>query len=631
MHDVDPALLTIAWATVAGIFAQILGHRLRIPAIVPLLVLGMVLGPSALGAVQPAALGSGLSVIVKLSVAIILFDGALNLRLGDLRHAAREVRNLVTIGVVVSWVGATLLAWGIARLSLPVAIVFGALMTVTGPTVVQPLLRRVSIPRRVKTVLEGEAIIIDPIGAVLAVAVVDIVLGIQGVHPIGVLSGVWAYIGRLLIGLLAGVVGAVVVSFLLRRPKLVPHELSNLVTLAGVWGTFVASEYFASESGIMASVVMGLAMQRGAVPEERRIRLFKEQLTVLGISLLFILLSANLPLSVVVSEGWGGLLTVLGLMLIVRPLSVWASLRHSSMTWQERAFVSWISPRGIVAASVASLFALTLTEAGLIEGNRVLAITFLTIALTVTVQGLTASAVAKWLGLESKTGRRVVVIGAGPLGLAVAQTFRRHDRPVSIVDRNAQLVAQATAQGFEARVGNALDEEVLEDAQLQETESIVAVTANSEVNTLAVHVAHDSFGVAHGYPVIGKVHDVSERLLERVGGRIAFGRPIDVRRWEIMLARGEAIVFDYFVPGGGERRGAVKPSDLPDTIVPVARSRSGSTEIITAEQTWSGGDTLSVLTSLTEKAAVTALDALHAAPSRSGGAAQAPAGPKQHP
>lgn len=615
MQHVDPALLTIAWAAAAGLFAQVLGHRWRIPAIVPLLVMGMLLGPSGLGWVQPRALGSGLSVLVKLSVAVILFDGALNLRLADLKQTARDVRNLVTIGVIVSWIGATVVAWGVARLSLPVAIVFGALMTVTGPTVVQPLLRRVPLPRHVKTVLEGEAIIIDPIGAVLAVAVVDIVLGIQGVHPIGFLSGAWAYVGRLLIGGVAGVTGATVLSLLLKRTKLVPHELANLVTLASVWATFATSEYFASESGIMASVAMGLAVQRGAVPEERRIRHFKEQLTVLGISLLFLLLSANLPLSVVVEEGWRGFLTVVGLMLVVRPLSVWISLRKGTLTWREMAFIAWISPRGIVAASVASLFAFTLTQAGFVEGNRVLAITFLTIAMTVTLQGLTASMVARLLGLQSMTGRRVVVIGAGPLGLAVADTFRRHGRPVSVVDRNPALVYLAREAGFETREGNALDEDVLADAQLQETETIVAATPNSEVNTLAAHIATDAFGVTRAYPALGRPEQgVGERLLERVGGRIAFGRPVDVRAWEGALAAGNARVFDYYVPAGGERRGAVRPSDLPDTMIPIARVRGGSVELITAEETWTGGDTIAVLTSLPEKTAVTALDALHAAP-----------------
>ena len=615
MHHVDPALLTIAWAAVAGMLAQVLGHRWRIPAIVPLLVMGMLLGPSGLGIVQPASLGTGLSVLVKLCVAVILFDGALNLRLADLRRTARDVRNLVTIGVVVTWIGATLVAWGIARLSLPVAIVFGALMTVTGPTVVQPLLRRVPLPRHVKTVLEGEAIIIDPIGAVLAVAVVDIILSIQGVAPIGVIGGAWAYVGRLLVGLLAGILGAVVLSFLLKRPKLVPHELSNLVSLAAVWGVFALSENFASESGIMASVAMGLAMQRGAVPEERRIRHFKEQLTVLGISLLFLLLSANLPLAVVAEEGWRGLLTVAALMLVVRPLSVWISLRRGTLRANELAFISWISPRGIVAASVASLFALTLTEAGLVEGNRVLAITFLTIALTVTIQGLTASWVARRLGLENMAGRRVVVVGAGPLGIAVAEALRRHMRPVTVVDRNTALVRQAEALGFETREGNALDENVLADAELQESETLVAVTTNSEVNTLAAHVASDEFGVRRAYPAIGRAgQGVGERLLERVGGRVAFGRPIDVRLWEAALTSGTAHTFDYVVPATSERRGGVSARDLPPEVVPLALVRDGSVEVVAAETRWNGGETLALLTSLDERETVERLNRLHGGP-----------------
>lgn len=613
MHSVDPALLTIAWAAAAGLFAQVIGQRWRIPAIVPLLVLGMVLGPSGLSVVQPQTLGGGLSVLVKLAVAVILFDGALNLRLGDLGRAKREVRNLVTIGVVVSWAGATLVAWGIARLSPPVAIVFGALLTVTGPTVVQPLLRRVSLPRRVKTVLEGEAIVIDPIGAVLAVAVVDVILGIQGVHPIGVLGGAWAYVGRLLVGLVLGVGGAFVLSALLRRPGLIPHELGNLVTLAAVWAVFVGAEYLQSESGIMASVAMGLAMQRGAVPEERRIRHFKEQLTVLGISLLFVLLAANLPLAVVRAEGLRGLLTVLALMLVVRPLSVWISLRKTALTRRELAFIAWIGPRGIVAASVASLFALTLTEAGFEEGQRVLALTFLTISVTVTLQGLSANAVARMLGLQRTEGKRVVIVGAGPFGLAIANVFQLFNRPVTFVDRNAAYVQQARAAGFEAVEGNALDEQALEGAQLQETETIVAVTANSEVNTLAAHVAHEAFGVARAYPVIGRPgKGVGESLLERVGGQLAFGRPVDVRAWERELEAGDASVLTYAVPGASSRAGIpFRATDLPETMVPIARVRGGTMEIVTPTVTWQGGDSIVLLVSMPEAAALATLDKLH--------------------
>ena len=610
MHSIDPALLTIALTVAAGMLAQVLGHRLRVPAIVPLLVLGVALGPSGLGLIRPGALGAGLAVIVKLCVAVILFDGALNLRISDLRRAMHEVRNLVTIGVLVSWVGATLAAWLIAGLSLAVSIVFGALMTVTGPTVVQPLLRRVSIPRRVRTVLEGEAILNDPVGAVLAVAVVDVVLGLAGVHPIGLLSGAWGYVGRLLVGLLAGGVGGLALSWVLRRRGLVPAELVNLVALAFVWAAFTAAEWVQSEAGIMAAVVMGLTMQRGTLPEERRLRRFKEQLTVLGISILFVLLAAALPLGIVRAEGWRGVLTVLALIFVVRPLCVLASLRASPLSWRERLFVMWISPRGIVAASVASLFAVVLGEAGFAEGPRVLALTFMAIAITVTLQGLTASLVARLLGLRSLAHRAVIVIGAGPLGRGLAEVLQRHGRTVTLVDRNPVMVTSAREDGLEAREGNALDEDVLAEIGADEAATVVAVTTNSEVNALATHLAHDVFGVERTFPVLGHPSlGASPRLLEHVGGRIAFGRPIDVREWESSLAEGTAQFVSYRVRPGD----ATLASQLPESVVPVVRVRGETAEVVNADLGWQAGDELVLLSRLPDELTAAVIDAARAA------------------
>jgi NhaP-type Na+/H+ or K+/H+ antiporter/voltage-gated potassium channel Kch len=603
----DPALLTLAAAAVAGLFAQVLGDRWRIPAIVPLLVIGMVLGPSGIGLVHPAALGSGLAVLVKLAVAVILFDGALNLRLGDLRGALRDVRNLATTGALVTWIGAGLAAWLIAGFSGRLAIVFGALVTVTGPTVVQPLMRRVRVSRRLKTVLEGEAILIDPIGAFLAITVVNVLLGLAGVRPIGFFATLWSYAGRIIVGGALGVAGAFALSWLLNRRGLVSSELANLVALVAVWGVFGLSEAIKSESGIMSSVAMGLTMQSGTIPGERLLRRFKEQLTVLGISLIFILLSANLPLSVVMAEGVRGLLTVLALMWIVRPLSVWAALRNSTLTIRERMFVAWISPRGIVAASVASLFALELTEAGIVEGERMLAITFLTIAVTVTVQGLTAGPVARLLGLESLRGRRVIVVGAGPLALSLASVIRRYDRPVTVIDRNAELIDRARSLDVEAVAGNALDEPVLEAAGADEAESVVALTSNPEVNALAAHLAHDAFGVAAAYPSLADpTRGASSQLLERVGGRLAFGRAVDVRSWDYALEHGGARVFVFRVPKGAPERPRI--GELPSELLVLARVRDQSLEIATAQTTWRGGDHLVTATTLPEGDAVAVLD-----------------------
>jgi NhaP-type Na+/H+ or K+/H+ antiporter len=604
MHGAEAALLTICWTAAAGLFAQMLAHRWRIPAIVPLLAVGVLLGPSVLGVIRPASLGDGLSVIVKLSVAVILFDGALNLRLNDLRQAKSEVRDLVTVGLIITFIGATLAARLIAELSWTVAIVFGTLLTVTGPTVVQPLLKRVSLPRKLRTVLEGEAILIDPIGAVLAVAAVDIVLGLAGVHSIGFFSGIWGYVGRLLIGLGVGVLGALGLSWLMRRRRLVPEELANVVSLAGVWLVFGISEGLQAESGIMSAVAMGLALQRGAVPEERRLRRFKEQLTVLGISLIFVLLAAALPLEILRAEGWRGLLTVGALMFVARPLDVFIALRKSTLTWREKTFAAWIAPRGIVAASVASLFALSLTQAGFAEGQRLLAITFLTIALTVTLQGLSAAPVARLLRLQSLEGKRAIVVGAGPFGRGVAEVLRRHGRPVVIVDRNPQLVAQAAQAGFEAVAGNALDEATLESAGADEAESVLAVTTNSEVNALAAHLAHDVFGVRRALPAVGRPErGAGPELAGRVGVAIAFGKPVDVRVWEYELHRGTARFVSHVIAPdqSGITGRQLKDLAIPDALLPIARVRGDSLELSNPEQTWQRGDEIVLLSRVEAK------------------------------
>jgi Trk K+ transport system NAD-binding subunit len=353
---------------------------------------------------------------------------------------------------------------------------------------------------------------------------------------------------------------------------------------------------------------MGLAFQRGAVPEEQRLRRFKEQLTVLGISLLFVLLAASLPLDVILSEGWPGLLTVVALMVVVRPIDVIVSLRRSALSWREKTFIAWIAPRGVVAASVASLFALELREAGYTEGSRLLAITFLTIALTVTLQGLTAGPLARLLKLQSLEGRRAIIVGAGPLGRALADLFRRYGRPVVLVDRNSALVAQAHAQGLEAVEGNGLDEDTLERAGAEEAETLVAATTNSEVNALAAHLARDAFGVMRAFPVLGHPsRGAGPRLVDRVGGRMAFGHPMDVREWEYAIEHGEAQIVQYLVPLDWSGR-PLRTLAMPDDVVVLARLRGGSLELAQPELVWQRGDEAVVLSRVSAGDAAILLD-----------------------
>jgi NhaP-type Na+/H+ or K+/H+ antiporter len=603
------AILTICLASALGMLGQVIGSRWRIPPIVFLLLFGVAAGPSGLGWLRPDAIGAGLPVLVKLAVAIILFEGALNLRLGDLRGALLEVRRLVTVGVLITGSAAALVAYLVAGFRWQTAIVFGALVSVTGPTVVQPLLKRVELPRRVRASLEGEAILVDPIGAILAVAVFDIVLGLAGVRPIGVFSAIGAYVGRIVAGIAIGVPGGLALSWLLRQRRAVTSELANLVSLAGVWVVFGFAELLQSEAGIMAVVAMGLAMQREVIPEERRLRRFKEQLTVLGISLLFILLAADLPLSVLRAEGWKGVLVVAILMFAVRPIAVFTSLLGSPLTFRERAFIAWIGPRGIVAASVASLFALTLDQFQLPDGSRLLALTFLTIAMTVTIQGLTVSLAVRALSLHATGGKPVIVVGAGPLGLAVAGALRDGGRPVTVVDRNVWGIRLAQRARLEAIAGNALDESVLEQAGADEAELLLATTTNSEVNALAAQLARDRFGIANAYPALGRPErGATEDLLIHSGARLAFGRPLDVRRWDALLESGRATLQWVTLPDDWTARSM---DDVPasESVLPVARMRGASIEVTHSGQRWERGDRIATLSELTEEETGAVLEA----------------------
>ncbi len=595
MHHELSMLLTIVLAVGFGLAAQVLAHRWRIPAIVLLLLLGVLLGPAVLGLVQPGLLGEGLTILVKLAVAVILFEGALNLRLSALRDSAIEVRNLVSIGVLVTWLLTTLVAHFVAGLGWPLAILFGALLTVTGPTVVQPLLKRLNVPRRVKTILEGEAILIDPIGAILAVAVLDVILSTSSNSFTGPGEALWAYFGRLIIGLVVGASTALLISRLMKVHNLIPADLSNLVVLAGVWMAFGVAEALESESGIMASVAMGLALQRQSVPGERQLRHFKETLTTLSISILFILLAANLKAETMLAEGLRGVLTILLIMLVVRPASVFISTWRTSLSWREKALIAWIGPRGIVAASVASLFGLTLAQAGFADGQRLTALTFLAITMTVTIQGLTAPHVARSLKLHSLEGRRVVIVGANRLGLAVARILRANGRPVSLVDTNQMFADEAAQLGFDTVHGNALDESVLEEACIGDAETLVAVTSNSEVNVLVSQLAADEFAFKRAYPVLSASDAVwvgaGAKTLAQSGIIMGFGRPLNVFDWE----HAEVREFTYEIPRTWTSA-PVASLVLPPDVAPVLLLRGQSAEIVHAQQLWQPKDRVVFLT-----------------------------------
>ncbi|HAV76280.1 MAG TPA: sodium:proton exchanger [Anaerolineae bacterium] len=599
MEHESQILITIVAAVGFGLIAQVLAHRWRIPAIVLLLISGILLGPDVFHIIEPHELGEGLEILVKLAVAVILFEGALNLRLKTLRHAVAEVRNLVTVGVLVAWGLTSLIAHYIAQLDWPLAILFGALLTVTGPTVVQPLLKRIHVSKRIKTILEGEAILIDPIGAILAVAVLDVVLQLYTNAAIGIWSALWGYFGRLVIGTIVGGAGALILGRMMRVPRLIPPEISNLVALATVWASFGIAESIRSEAGIMSSVAMGLVLQLEAIPGERQLRHFKESLTTLSISVLFVLLAANLSLDSVLSEGYQGILAVLMIMLIARPISVLISTRGTRLNLREKLFISWVGPRGIVAASVASLFAFTLLGIGVDDGERLLALTFLAIVMTVTIQGLSASFVSRLLGVETLEGKKAIIVGAGLFGRTIAKSLNENGRPAVLVDTNHTMVEIAQREGLEAIFGNALEDEVLERTNIEEAETVLAITTNSEVNVLVSQIAHDHFGIRLAYPSLKNPEKgTNEELLKKTAGKLAFGRPIDILKWEYSSGKINSIL--WLVPENWTNK-MISDVLTPHELVPVIRITKRNTEVVHADQIWLPGDKIIFLSNVSNE------------------------------
>ncbi len=489
MEESFQITIQIIIAVLAGISAQVVAEYFKVPSIVFLLLFGILLGSDALNILHPHNLGVGLEVLVALSVAIILFEGGLNLELRELGKVSGSLRNLVTIGTLITLVGGGMAAHWLAEFPWSIAFLYASLVVVTGPTVIGPLLKQVKVDRQVATLLEGEGVLIDPVGAILAVVVLNTILNTNAA-PLDIMTGLLLRLG---IGAIVGGLGGWLLGLLLKKVNSISEELKNLVVLAGVWGLFGLSQSLCSESGLMATVVAGIVVKASAIPEERLLKRFKGQLTVLCVSVLFILLAADLSIASVFALGWGSVLSVGVLMLIVRPISITICTWNSSMNWKQKLFLAWIAPKGIVSASVASLFAILLTERGINGGAAIKALVFLTILMTVFFQGLTARWVANWLQITSSDAKGAVIIGCDGLGRFMGRLFQQLGESVVMIDTDPEACKKAEADNLPVFQSSALDTEVLAEAGIESMGTFLALTNNGEVNLVLAQRAVEEF------------------------------------------------------------------------------------------------------------------------------------------
>lgn len=593
----SPAL-TIALALAAGMTAQVVARHLRIPGIVLLLAAGVLLGPDGLGVVRPGTLGRSLHDLVGFAVAVILFDGGMNLNLGRLRREARSIRQIVTLGAVVTAAGGALAARWILGWDWTLAVLFGTLVIVTGPTVITPLLRRIKVKERVATVLEAEGVLGDAVGALIAVVTLEVVLSPAGPS---LAAGAWDLASRLGFGALLGTAAGLLLALLLRYQRLIPEGLESVFTLAAVVALFQGSNALMPESGILSVIMAGLVVGNARAHVVSELLEFKEQLTVLLVGLLFVLLAADTRLSEVYALGWPGLLTVAVLMFLVRPVNVLVGTLGSDLTLRERAFVAWLAPRGIVAAAVSSLFAQTLEAEGIAGGGGLRALVFLVIAVTVVVQGLSGGAVARLLDLRRPADNGFVVLGAHSLSLALGRVLRAAGEEVVFIDSNPDAVHEAEEAGFRALHGSGLDEPVQERAALDTRAGCLGATSNEEVNLLFARRARKDFKIKRVWVAVRQGHlGVDEEVVQRLGGHVLFGAPQKLTTWIQRLEEGGATVeawrLDAPPPAGRQ-----SIPDAGDGLLPLAYERGRRVLPVDESVTFRKGDILHAVLSGPER------------------------------
>lgn len=589
--------LQIVLAVLAGISAQVIAEYLRLPSIIFLLLLGIGLGPDGMEIINPKLLGTGLEVIVSLCVALILFEGGLSLELKELGKVSGSLRNLITLGTFITLLGGGMAAHWLGEFPWSLAFLYGSLVVVTGPTVITPLLRQVKVERQVSTLLEGEGVLIDPIGAILAVVVLDIIL--NGDTDVSFIVG--GLLIRLGIGAIIGGLGGALLGWFLKQATFLTEELRNLVVLASVWGLFGLAQTIRGESGLMAAVTAGIVLRALSVPDERLLRRFKGQLTVFSVSVLFILLASDLSIASVFALGWGSVFTVLALMLVVRPINIYACTLNSPLNWRQKTFLSWIAPRGIVSASVASLFAILLTDRGLNGGDSIKALVFLTIMLTVFVQGLTARKLAQFLGITQAEATGFVIVGCNPLGRYIGKLVQDQDESVVMIDTDEEACQQAEADGLRVYRSSALDADVLEEAGLSSIGTFLAMTTNGEVNAVVAERAAEEFQPPRVLAVLptseAETQAKGNNQANKIQNNKVLIRELSLKTWNTYLTDDAVQIgktqleTEQFDSQRDQLNKLISEGDLMPLIV----QRDNKLDIGFSQDGWQAGDTITYL------------------------------------
>ncbi|OBX21561.1 MULTISPECIES: cation:proton antiporter [Bizionia] len=500
-------MLELGGIIILGILAQWVAWKLKIPAILPLILIGLLVGPIAAEFLSEDGTkwieprwngeeglfpGESLFYFVSLAISIILFEGGLTLRMGEIKNVAPAITKLITIGSIVTFFGAAVAAHYIFYLSWEISFLFSALIIVTGPTVITPILRNIPLKKDVSAVLKWEGILIDPIGALVAVLVFEFI-SVDGGGEYT--KTAFIEFGKIvLFGFTFGFTFAHALNIIMNK-KWIPHYLMNVFALAAVLGVFILADIFAHESGLLAVVVMGMVLGNSNSPYLKELLYFKESLSILLISILFILLAANINYQeLLLIFNWNTVLLFAIVVFVLRPIGVFISSHGSNLKLNEKLFISWVGPRGIVAAGIASLFGLKLASDGVPGAEYITPLVFMIVLGTVLLNATTARMFAKMVGVFLNKSEGVLIVGASKVSRLLGHYLESRGRHVVLIDSNQNNIAKAKELGLEAINTNIYSDKLMDNIELNAMGYLMALTGSSDINKYAINKFSKLYG-----------------------------------------------------------------------------------------------------------------------------------------
>jgi len=585
----DTALI-VSLIVLAAMACQWVAWRTRLPAILFLLIVGLIAGP-VVGWVSPDALfGDLLLPMVSLSVAIILFEGSLTLNVKEIREVSRVVQRMISVGALVTWVVVAIATRLLFDFSWQVSALFGAIMIVTGPTVIVPMLRSVRPTRKVANILRWEGIAIDPIGALMAVMAYEFILA--SAEHTAISHVIQVFLLSIATGLVIGLLAGIVLGRLLVN-HWIPEYLHNLATLSLVLVAFSASNYLQHESGLLAVTVMGMWLANKRDLDIHPILNFKEHLSVLLISVLFIVLAARIDLRELADIGMQAFALLLVLQFVARPAKIFVSTFAQDLSWQEKSLLAWIAPRGIVAAAISAIFADKLVAVGYSDANLLVPLTFFIIIGTVILQSASARFIARWLGVAEPSPRGFLIVGANAFARAVAAELDKREYRCVLADSNWENIRQARMIGLETFYGNPVSDHADTHLDLSGIGGLLAMSHQRYINVIAaIHYSadfgerrifrlasssdkrkadkHSVSGSHQGSQLFGESVTYS-MLVSRIaaGGQIKSTTLSDEFDWETYAKKYAEQRLPLFMI---DRRGVIKPFTAESALQPVAGS-----------------------------------------------------------